>query len=361
MSKFPSRRPRRHKDSVWRQLTRGAPLAVFVATALLILYHLLPVIELVTVALLLALILRTTLRWLQRTFRVRWVAVMILVGLIGGFVLFFGLVMIPSFVGEAQNLSSALPKYLNSLINLSRQLHNSASFVPDLSQGLEQLTDILRRLVNSLPSFLRSTFNLSLQAIATLILALYMAYDPDALVGGVIRLTPRRQHGRIRRLLESTKVRLRGWIFGTGLAMLIVGFGAIVGLLILRVPLAISLGMLAGILEVIPYVGPIVGAILPALVALTIDPTKALLVLVYFLILNQVEVHFIQPIVMAQRVKLHPVMVILAFLVMGELLGLIGILLAVPIAAVLVTMVDEFTPKEPVEEVAVPEVGKGDS
>ena len=350
MSNFRLRKPRRHSNDGWRQLTRGAPLAVFLTAALLILYNLLPVLELVAVALLLALVLRTTLRWLQKIFRVRWLAVMILVGLLGGFGLFLGLVMIPSFVEEAQNLSTALPKYLNSLINLSRQLHNSASFVPDLSQGLEQLTDILKRLVSSLPLLLRNTFELSIQAIATVILAIYMAYDPDALVGGILRLTPRREHGRLKRLLESTKVRLRGWIFGTGLAMLIVGIGAVLGLLILRVPLALSLGMVAGILEIIPYVGPIVGAILPALIALTIQPTKALLVLVYFLILNQVEVHVIQPIVMAQRVKLHPVMVILAFLTMGKLLGLIGILLAVPFAAVLVTVVDEFTPQESPED-----------
>ncbi len=112
--------------------------------------------------------------------------------------------------------------------------------------------------------------------------------------------------------------------------------------------------MLAGILEVIPYVGPIVGSILPALVALTISSTRALLVLVYFLILNQLEVHLVQPIVMAQPVKLHPVMVILAFLTMGKLLGLVGILLAVPMAAVLVTLVDEVTPKEPPQEVPSP-------
>ncbi|HEY9614075.1 AI-2E family transporter [Allocoleopsis sp.] len=350
MSNFRAKRSKRYRNGGWRNLTSGAPLAVFLAVGLLILYNLLPVLELVAVALLLALVLRTTLRWLQKIFRVRWVAVMIMVGLLGGFGLFVGLVVIPSFVEEAQNLSSALPKYLHSLINLSRQLHNSVSFVPDLSQGLEQLTDILKRLVSSLPVLLRNTFDLSLQAVATLILAIYMVYDPDALVDGILRLTPQRQHKRLKRLLESTKVRLRGWIFGTGLAMLIVGVGAVIGLLILRIPLAVPLGIVAGILEIIPYVGPIVGAVLPALIALTIQPTKALLVLIYFLILNQVEVHLIQPIVMAQRVKLHPVMVILAFLTMGKLLGLIGILLAVPIAAVLVTVVDEFTPKEPPED-----------
>jgi predicted PurR-regulated permease PerM len=129
---MPNFRRRRYRHTVWHEFTRGAPLAVFLATGLLILYNLLPVVELVAVALLLALVLRTTLRWLQKIFRVRWVAVMILVGLIGGFVLFIGLVVIPSFVQEAQHLSLALPKYLNSLIHLSRRLHNSVSYVPSI-------------------------------------------------------------------------------------------------------------------------------------------------------------------------------------------------------------------------------------
>jgi predicted PurR-regulated permease PerM len=282
--------------------------------------------------------------------RVRWVAVMILVGLIGAFGLFLGLVMVPSFIREAQNLSLALPRYLTALIDLSRQLHSRVSYVPDLSQGLEQLKGILDRTVSFFPRLLRSTFDLSLQAVATVFLALYMAYDPEALVGGLLRLTPRRQHKRIRRFLESTKVRLRGWIFGTGMAMLIVGVGAVLGLGIFQVPLAVSLGVLAGILEVIPYAGPIVGAILPALVALSISPTKAILVLVYFLILNQVEVHLIQPIIMGQQVKLNPMIVILAFLIMGKLLGLVGVLLAVPLAAIFVTIIDELAPQQPVEE-----------
>ena len=181
-----------------------------------------------------------------------------------------------------------------------------------------------------------------------------MAYDPDALTKGILRLSPRKQHWRIKKLLEATKVRLRGWIYGTGLAILIIGVGAVIGLIILQVPLALSLGVLAGILEIIPYVGPIVGSLLPALVALSISPIKALLVLIFFLVLNQVDVHFIQPIVMSQRVGLQPVVVIVAFLVMGELRGLIGLLLAVPVAAVIVTLVDELTPAEPTLEASHP-------
>lgn len=334
------------KDSGWRQLTRGSPLAVLVAAGLLIIYSLLPVLELVAVAALIALVLRTTLQWFHKIVRVPWLAVLMLVGVVGAFGVFIGFVMVPNLLAEAQTLSLALPDYLNSLIQLSRRVHSSVRLVPDLSQGLQQLRSWLYNILSLLPLLLRDTVDVSLQAVATLILAIYMAYDPNSLIQGILRLAPRKQHRRIKKLFQSTQVRLQGWIFGTGLAMLIVGAGAAIGLWVLKVPLPLTFGVLAGLLEVIPYFGSIVGALLPALVALTISPVKALLVLVLFLVLNQVDAHLVQPLIMAKRVNLHPVVVILAFLCMGKLLGFFGVLLAVPAAAVLVTLVDNLTSKE---------------
>src|SRR5919202_698803 len=138
MSNFRPRKPRIHSNNGWRELTRGAPLAVFLAVALLILYNLLPVLELVAVALLLALVLRTTLQWLQKIVRVRWVAVMILVGLLAGFGLFLGLVVIPSFVEGLKIFPSAFQKYQIFLINLSAPLQTRRFFFPALPEALEQ-------------------------------------------------------------------------------------------------------------------------------------------------------------------------------------------------------------------------------
>lgn len=337
-------------NSGWGQLTRGAPLAVFVAAGLYIIYRLLPVLELVALAALVAIIFRTTLRWFQNLVKVTWLAVLILVGIVVAFMLFLSLVVIPSLFQEAQTLSLALPDYLNSLIRLSRRLHNNTSFIPDLSQGLEQLKSVLNRILSFLPALLRNTIDASIETLATLILALYMAYNPNSLIKGMLRLAPRQEHWRIKKLLQSIQVRLEGWIFGTGLGMLIIGGGAAIGLWILGIPLALSFGILAGVLEVIPYFGSIVGTLLPALVALTISPVKALFVIVFFLVLNQVDVHLIQPVVMGQRVHLHPVVVILAFLCLGKLLGFVGLIIAVPAAAILMTIIDELAPKEPPSE-----------
>ena len=330
----------------WWQLTHGAPLAIFVAVALLILYRLIPVLELVFIAALIALVFRTTLHRLHQLVRVRLIAVILLICIFIGFGLVLALAVVPSLIAEARVLSLELPSYLNSVIALSQRLHQNIGVIPDLSQGVAQVKMMVDQLVSVIPQILTRTFDLSIQMIATLILAIYMAADPNSLLNGSLRFVPRKHHDRTLRLLRAIKGRLQGWIFGTGLAILIIGVGATIGLWILSVPLAISFGFIAGILEVIPYVGSLGGALLPVLVGLTLSPNKALLVLGLFLLLNQVDAHLVQPLVMAQRVHLHPVMVILAFLVLGNLLGLISILLAVPAAAVLVTFIDEFTTTE---------------
>ncbi len=340
------------KYSIWEQLIRGAPLAVMLGAALYIIYRLVPVLELLSVAVLLAVVLRTLLLWLEIVVKVRWLAVLVLVTLMAGVGAFLLLVVVPNLVEETQLLLTTLPNYINSLITLSQKLHRQTSFFPDLSQGLSQLRGFFNQAVGIFPSLLRETFTVSIEAIATLILALYIAYDPASMVAGFLRLIPRSQHQRTNRILASAEVKLRGWIFGTVIAMLIIGVGAALGLWILGIPLFLSFGFIAGFLEVIPYFGSIMGTALPAIVALTISPIKALFVLGLFLILNQVDAHIVQPLVMSRQVSLHPVMVILAFLVMGELLGIIGLLVAVPAAAVLVTILDEFTSKEPFEKPA---------
>lgn len=338
------------QETLWYRLTHGAPLAVMLATVLYILYQLLPVLKLIAIATLLAVILRTLLRWLQKLVKQRWIAVLILVSLIVGFGIFLVAFVFPSLLSETQQLLIALPSYLNSLIGLSITLHSKFGFVPDLSQGLAQFRNTADQFLMSFPLLISQTFRATIEVFAMLILALYMAYDPSTLIAGVFRLVPRRHHRRFNRLLKATGMRLRGWIFGTGIAMLFLGLGTTIGLWALGLPLAISFGVIAGLLEIIPYFGSIAGTFLPALVALTLSPLKLLFVLILFLVLNQIDAHLVQPLVMGQQVHLHPVVVILTFLVMGKLLGLIGILLAVPAAAVLITLVDEFMPKAmPVE------------
>ncbi len=122
---------------------RGAPLAVFVAAGLLIAYQLLPVFELVAVATLIALILRTVTRGLKKLGAPPWAVPIILLAGLGAVGAFVGLAVVPNLAREAQKLISEAPEYLESLASTTRHLHSSASLIPDLSQISEHLENYL--------------------------------------------------------------------------------------------------------------------------------------------------------------------------------------------------------------------------
>lgn len=148
------------------------------------------------------------------------------------------------------------------------------------------------------------------------------------------------------------RLRLQSWMSGAFLAMLFLGTGVGIGLWLLGIPLALPFAILAGLFEIIPFFGSFIGGFLPALVALTISPLKLILVLALFLILNQIDAHIFQPIVVGQQVNLNPVGVVITVLIMSELLGVIGLIFAIPAAVVLMTLFDEFTAKPSLAESA---------
>lgn len=168
----------------WRQLFQGAPLAVLVAAALYILYQLLPVLKLIAIVLLIAVILRTVLRWMEKLVKVRWIAVVFLFSLIVGFLVFLASVVVPGVLEQAQILLLAIPTYLNNLIALSTNIHHNIAFFPDLSQGLTVVRNFTAQVLNSFPLLLQQAFSVTIEAVAMVILALYIAYDPHSLIEG---------------------------------------------------------------------------------------------------------------------------------------------------------------------------------
>ncbi len=335
-------RVRREEKTFYGRLGQGAPLAVFVAAGLLVAYHLLPVLKVVAVAMLVAVVLRSITQGLERLKLPPWTTPFALLGVVGAFGVFVWLVIVPNLVQEGRVLTANFPQYVDSLTDLVRNL----PYGPDLSQIGDRLKDALSQLSGSLSSVAMKFFSLAGAAVAGLFLAVYMSVDPGPLIRGILRLAPPGKRARVRKFLRTFEVRLRGWIIGQAIVALFVGIGGGVGLWILGVPLYISFGLIAGVLNVVPYLGSIVGAMLPALLALTISPIKAVLVIVLFVALNQVEGYILQPMVMGREVSLHPAMIIVSFLIFGALLGFVGVLLAVPAAVLCATLLDELFPYE---------------
>ncbi|MFI5277847.1 MAG: AI-2E family transporter, partial [Ktedonobacterales bacterium] len=151
---------------------------------------------------------------------------------------------------------------------------------------------------------------------------------------------PERLQPRVDDIFADMGRSLGGYVRGVLIAMLLIGVFTGAGLGILGVPYALLLGVLAGLTEAIPYLGPWLSGAVSVIVALvTVDPLKALEVVVLFLLVQQLEGNLVQPLVMSRSVHLDPLLVLIAILIGSELEGLMGAVLAVPFAALLQSLV----------------------
>ncbi len=163
----------------------------------------------------------------------------------------------------------------------------------------------------------------------------YILHDESQVKAGVLRALPaqlRSDAGCMARLMDDV---LSAYIRGQLLLCVFVGGLATVALVLIGVPFALLLGLIAGILEALPYVGPILGAIPALVVALLSDPGSALWVAVAFFGIQQLENLFLAPRIAGESVKLHPAMVMVVLVIGNELAGFWGMLIAVPVTAVI--------------------------
>ncbi len=128
--------------------------------------------------------------------------------------------------------------------------------------------------------------------------------------------------------------------------MLITGVFTYVGLTIIGLDFAIFFAVLSALLVVVPYFGAIAGAVPPVLFALTDSPGKALLMLGVYVVIQQLESNVTMPVIMSQRVRLHPAMIAIGVVVVGQLFGFVGLFVAVPILSLITICVQEFWVKE---------------
>ena len=141
-----------------------------------------------------------------------------------------------------------------------------------------------------------------------------------------------------------------GWMEGVAIDMLVTFVLPFVGLTLIGLDFAIFFAVLSALLVVVPYFGAIAGAVPPVLFALTDSPGKALLTLVVYVLVQQIESNVTIPVVMAQRTRMHPAMIAIGVVVVGQLFGFVGLFVAVPILSLIVIVVEEFWVK-PIEEI----------
>ncbi|HEX8360001.1 MAG TPA: AI-2E family transporter [Longimicrobium sp.] len=321
--------------------------AVFAVLLLLFVYSVAEVLLLVFLAALFGVYLHAISELLEERFRIR-PALGLPLGLLFTGIVFTGIVwlVVPPVLQQTQELLTALPQLVSQGVN---GLSQFVSRYPILAAALPQAE--LQHQISSLMSsaggyfaglvpYLLGGLHVLIEAISVLVMGIYMALRPEVYREGIILMTPPVHRELVRDILSDLGQTMRAWIGGQILAMFFLGALTYVGLLLLDVPYALAFGVFTGVVVMIPFFGTLVSTLLPALFVLGSGGLgRAFLVVLLGVLIHLVEANFIHPLIMERRVHLPPVLSILSVLIMAELLGMIGLLVAVPVLATLMVII----------------------
>jgi predicted PurR-regulated permease PerM len=277
-------------------------------------------------------------------------ALLALVGGLGTLALVIYLLIGP-FVDQTNQFVDDVPRIVHNLEDVYADVtgQNSSDVGDKVQSFVERYTNQPDRLIGPLTSIGLNVAGILGALVLILITAYYMAIRPEPLVNGLVRLfpPPRREH--VRFVLGRIRQSWIGWLEGVAIDMLVTFVMLYIALTIVGLDFAIFFAVLSALLVVVPYFGSIAGAIPPVLFALTDSPGKAVVVLIAYILVQQLESNVTIPIIMAQRVRLHPAVIAIGVVVVGTLFGFVGLFVAVPILSLIIIAVEEFWVK-PVEE-----------
>jgi predicted PurR-regulated permease PerM len=276
-----------------------------------------------------------------------------LIALLGGIgtVALIVYLLIPPFVDQTEQFVDDVPGIVTNLEEMYADLtgQDAGEVGDQVERFVERLTDDPDRLIGPITSIGLNIAGIGAALVLILITAYYMAVRPEPLVNGLVSLVPPERRAHLRHVLDRLRGAWIGWMEGVAIDMVLTFVLLSIGLTIIGLDFAIFFAVLSALLVVVPYFGAIAGAVPPTLFALTDSPGKALIVLGVYVLVQQIESNVTIPVVMAQRVRLHPAVVAIGVVVVGQLFGFIGLFVAVPILSLVVIVVEEFWVK-PVEE-----------
>jgi predicted PurR-regulated permease PerM len=321
--------------------------AVFAVLLLLFVYSVAEVLLLVFLAALFGVYLSAISELLEERFRIR-PALGLPLGLLFTGVVFTGIVwlVVPPVLQQTQELLTALPQLVTQGVNglsqfVSRYPILAAALPPaELQHQISGLMSSAGGYFAGLVPYLLGGLHVLIEAISVLVMGIYMALRPEVYREGIILLTPPVHRELVRDILSDLGQTMRAWIGGQILAMFFLGALTYVGLLLLDVPFALAFGVFTGVVVMIPFFGTLVSTLLPAFFVLGSGGLgRAFLVILLGVLIHLVEANFIHPLIMERRVHLPPVLSILSVLIMAELMGMVGLLVAVPVLATLTVIV----------------------
>jgi predicted PurR-regulated permease PerM len=322
--------------------TKKALIVVAIGIALALLWVVRDIVVLVFIAAVLAAGIAPAVHWV----RVRWRfwfhrnlprgrAVMIVYLPFVIIVVTLLLVLVPRLISDWRQLSVQLPVIVEQ--NLVEPLEK---YIP-MTQVRQALREGIEVPQATVFIYVRSAAMAIASIIAILFMIAYMLIDAERLRNLLLLIYPADVRGERRRTLIRMARRMSSWLGGQIILAAIIGVMTFAALVALRIPYALPLAILAAFGELIPVIGPILGAVPALAMALLSSPWQFWSLLIFAVLLQKLENLFIAPRVMSSKVSVSPLAIIIAFMVGATLLGIVGAIMAIPVAAIAQVALDE--------------------
>src|SRR5215203_636449 len=336
---------------------------VVVLVAIFLLWQVRTFIGWLVIALFLAAVLNPAVNWLQRRHRLikRPLAIgLTYLGILVALLLVVG-IFVPvlvdqmngfiKFVTTAANAPEGPTKYIEGLAKQNGLGGLFQRFSDQLDELRKHLGGLLQNLLSSSGQIALSVAGMIAALATVLTLTFFLLLGSERYVNAGVGLFPEAHQSLVRRLLSRSAGAISGYVTGNLAISVICGITTFIVLLILGMPYAAPLALLVAVLDLIPLVGATLGGALLVVVGLFVEPWKAVVLLVYIVVYQQVEGSVLQPLVYSKAVQLNGLVILIALLVGGQLLGIPGALLAIPVAEIFRIVVTELlayrrTPKE---------------
>ncbi len=249
-------------------------------------------------------------------------------------------ILAPSVAEQAKHLRTELPKSAQQIEQFIGQYSWGQAIISQFPNTQEIIAKIdTGSLVSGVGDFFSTTIGAIGNVLIVILLAIYFASEPRLYSDGLAKLFPKETRPRAQEVFATIGDTLSWWLIGKVGSMVVIGILTWIGLSILGVPMALTLGLLAGLLSFIPNFGPILAAIPAILFAFIESPVSALYVLLLYVGVQVIEGNVVTPYIERRTVELPPALTIVAQLALAVTIGGLGLVLATPLLAVIVVLV----------------------
>lgn len=278
-----------------------------------------------------------------------WLALLLVLLFMTGILVLIIVLVGPSMVEQVKEMSNTLPKSLHNLREEIRQTsvgRNLFEELPaDLGALLEDREEVMSRIVGS--------FSTTVGAIANffiiIVTGIFLASSPKIYTHGFVRLFPVNFRPRLREVMDKAQYSLSLWMMAKLISMLVVGVFTAIGLEILGMPMPYALALIAALFSFIPNIGPYLALAPAVLIALMQGGNMYIYVLILYFGIQIVESYLITPMIEKKMVHLPPALTLFWLVLLGIVTGILGLILATPILAALIVIIEEFYVKDHLE------------